>query len=278
MPLGVPKFDQSAAPKVRKSRKTLQFRTDQESAAASNVRFVLVDTREPGNVGASARALKNMGFRKLVLVRGPDTQAFEARQMAVTADDVLDAAERVPDVQSAVAGAVLIAATTRRQRELVQPRPTVLREAAAKLLDAACDRPVAILFGNEKWGLPTPELECAGMLLRIPTHPSFPSLNLAQSVLLVAYELRMVLLERGLAMAQRLTSGKRHLADAAHLERLYQVVQEALTLSGFLQPHRLRQGMNTLRGIFSRAQLEEREVLFLLGAFGRLGHPETWQP
>lgn len=273
--------DTPESPKAQRTRRRglrrpLVHRTEIEAAVASNVRFVLVDSREPGNLGASARALKNMGFRRLVLVRGADTTHQEARQMAVTASDVLDDAERVDAISDATRGAVLIAATTRRQREPVQPRPMVVRAAARELVEIARTRPVAILFGNEKWGLPTPDLECAGMLVRIPTHPSFPSLNLAQSVLLVAYELRLVLLEQGVAASQRLTDGKRKLADAEQLERLYGVVMEAMTLSGFLQPHRLRQGMNTLRGIFSRAQLEEREVLFLLGAFGRLGHPDTW--
>lgn len=240
---------------------------------AGNFRFVLVEPREPGNIGASARALKNMGFHRLVLVKGASTTDEEARQMAVTAADVLDGAERVADIPSAVTGAVLVAATTRRQRQMIQPRPMLLAAAVERLIDAGRSHPVAILFGNEKWGLAGDDLEHAGLLVKIPTSPAFGSLNLAQSVLLVAYELRRALVGTGLARPAGLPNSKRSLADAAQYDQLYRAAEQALVASGFFPTHRIKNGMATLRGIFSRARLEQREIKFLLGLFGRLGHP-----
>ncbi|MBI3891088.1 MAG: TrmJ/YjtD family RNA methyltransferase [Candidatus Wallbacteria bacterium] len=239
-----------------------------------NVRFVLVETRRAGNVGAAARALKNMGFRRLIRVGGPDIAENEARQMAVTARDVLDASEQVETIDEAVKGAVLVAATTRRMRAMIQPRPVFLRAAVRQLLEAARLHPVAVLFGNEKWGLAHEDLAHAGLLVRIPTNPSFGSLNVAQAVLLFAYEMRMALLDMGLAAHEKLAKSSRKLASSEVLEQLYGAARDSLVGNGFFPAHRVDNGMNTLRGIFSRARLEEREVKFLLGMFGRLGHAE----
>ncbi|MBI4865728.1 MAG: RNA methyltransferase [Candidatus Wallbacteria bacterium] len=239
-----------------------------------NVRFVLVEPRKAGNIGASARALKNMGFRRLVRVRGPGVQEQEARQMAVSARDVLDGSEQVESIEEAVRGAVLVAATTKRMRAMIQPRPIYLRQAVQQLLEVARHHPVAVLFGNEKWGLAHEDLAYAGLLVRIPTIPSFGSLNLAQAVLLVAYEMRMALLDQGLAAHDKLAKSSRNMADAGQLEGLYEAARAALIKNGFFPPHRVDNGMNTLRGVLSRARLEEREVKFLLGMFGRLGESE----
>ncbi len=221
-----------------------------------------------------------MGFHKLVLVGGADTEANEARQMAVAARDVMDAAQRTSDLAEAIEGSVLVAAMSKRSRARVQPRPIMLRSAVDQILDVASIHPVSILFGNEKWGLSREELEPAGLIVKLPTNPDFGSLNLAQAVLLVAYELRMRLLNEGQAAAVKLSKQSRKLANAEFMEDLYAAAEEALLASGFFPSNRAKNGMSTLRGILSRAQLEEREVRFLFGVFGRLAHPHqrVWEP
>ncbi len=153
-----------------------------------NVHFVLVEPTEPGNIGAAARALKNMGFRRLELVNPVPHLTAEAKSMACGAKDLLVKAPIYPNLESAIAGKSLLVGSTRR---LGSKRGLILnlREAAGKIRQAAQANRVAVLFGNEHSGLTNRETDRCGFLLTIPSSPAFPSLNLAQSVMLVAYEL-----------------------------------------------------------------------------------------
>jgi len=153
-----------------------------------NISFVLVEPKEPGNIGASARAIKNMGFHKLEIIGKRECISEEARWMACNALDVLEGARFYKDLTSAVRDKNLIAGTTRRlgkRRGLILP----LTEGIKRVRDAAANNNVAILFGREDRGLFNYEVEECGFLMTIPTDRSSPSLNLAQAVLLVAYEL-----------------------------------------------------------------------------------------
>jgi TrmH family RNA methyltransferase len=153
-----------------------------------HVHFVLVEPTEPGNIGAAARALKNMGFRRLELVNPVAHLTPEAKSMACGAKDLLVKALVYSNLESALAGKSLVVGTTRRlggKRGLI----LTLREAGGKILQAAQTNRIAILFGNEHSGLTNRETDCCSFLLTIPSSTSFPSLNLAQSVMLVAYEL-----------------------------------------------------------------------------------------
>jgi TrmH family RNA methyltransferase len=156
-----------------------------------NISFVLVGPTEPGNIGAAARAIKNMGFRKLELVAPIPFLTEEARAMACQAKDVLEQAKVYRTFRSATAGKSLAVGTTRRlgsRRGMIMD----VREAARRIAGVARSSRVGILFGNEHNGLTNRELEECGLVLTIPAHPGFPSLNLAQSVMLVAYELSRV--------------------------------------------------------------------------------------
>jgi TrmH family RNA methyltransferase len=153
------------------------------------VHFVLVEPREPGNIGASARALKNLGFRHLVLVRPRHFPAPEAQWMAKGAEDVLQAAELCHDLEEALKEKTLVVGTTRRAGRHRGPL-FPLRDALPRLRGwAEGGNPVAVLFGREDRGLTNEEAALCGMLLSIPSAPEAPSYNLAQAVLLVAYEL-----------------------------------------------------------------------------------------
>ena len=153
-----------------------------------NISFVLIEPKEPGNIGASARAMKNMGFRNLELVKPADHLSEEARQMACQGTDVLENAKVYPTFGAAIRGKQFIVGTTRRTgrtRGMIVP----VKESIRKIIRTAGKNKIAILFGRERNGLTNKEVEQCGFLITIPSDPSSPSLNLAQSVLLVAYEL-----------------------------------------------------------------------------------------
>jgi TrmH family RNA methyltransferase len=153
-----------------------------------NLSFVLVEPKEPGNIGASARAIKNMGFRNLCLVNPPAQLTDEARWLACNALDVLDTARSYPDVKSAIRGSVTVVGTSRRtgkHRGVILP----VEQGAESIIERAQAGNVAILFGREDRGLLNEEVDECGMLLTIPTSKEHRSLNLAQAVLIIAYEL-----------------------------------------------------------------------------------------
>jgi tRNA/rRNA methyltransferase len=153
-------------------------------------RFVLVRPHYPENVGASARAIKTMGFTQLVLVKPGRLAVPEhemAFKMAVKSWDVLNDARRVEDISSAVSGAELVLATTSRRgfSGVIKPR-----EAAERAVrHAASGGKVAILFGNEKTGLSEADHAWATVHVRIPMAAAQPSVNLAQATQIIAYEL-----------------------------------------------------------------------------------------
>jgi len=158
------------------------------SAAKDHISFILVRPTEPGNIGAAARAIKNMGFRRLELVAPVPYLTEEARAMACQAKDVLEQAKVHRTVRAAIARKSLVAGTTRRlgsRRGLIMD----VRQAARRMAASAGSNRVAVLFGNEHSGLTNRDLDECGLVLTMPSNPAFPSLNLAQSVMIVAYEL-----------------------------------------------------------------------------------------
>ncbi len=153
-----------------------------------NVSFVLVEPKESGNIGASARAIKNMGFMNLCMVNPPSQLTDEARWFACNALDVLDSAQSYPDFKSAIADKTIVVGTSRRtgkRRGMILP----LEQGAKKIVERAKAGKVAILFGREAKGLLNEEVDECGLLLTIPTSKEHRSLNLSQAVLIVAYEL-----------------------------------------------------------------------------------------
>jgi TrmH family RNA methyltransferase len=153
-----------------------------------NISFIIVEPKEPGNIGASARALKNMGFTKLELVKPVAFMTDEAKCMSCNALDVLEHAKVYPGFNDAIKNKAMVIGTTRRigkQRGPILPVTASIK----RIIPAAKKNNIAILFGREDRGLLNKEIEQCGFLMTIPADPSSPSLNLSQSVLLVAYEL-----------------------------------------------------------------------------------------
>lgn len=196
-----------------------------------NVYFILVEPREPGNIGASARAIKNMGFRNLCLVNPPGELTDDARRMACNALDVLDSAQIYPDFRSAVRDKSIVMGTSRRtgrRRGVIVP----VEEGAKSIFEHARKGKVAILFGREDRGLFNEEVEECGLLLTIPTSREHRSLNLSQAVLIVAYELLKTGYGAREGNASSRPSGPRRgrAAPATHkdLTVLYRHIEEAL--------------------------------------------------
>ncbi len=152
------------------------------------IRIVLVEPSHPGNIGAVARAMKNMGLEQLVLVSPRQFPHSEATARASGADDVLQKARVVATVSQALAGCGFVAATTSRTRDQYF-RVADVRDAAERLLRESLRGPAAVLFGSERAGLTNEQLEAAHLLIRIPASEAYPSLNLSMAVQIVAYEL-----------------------------------------------------------------------------------------
>src|SRR5919108_6040479 len=182
-------------------------------AVLDNIRVVLVEPQHAGNIGGVARAMKNMALSRLVLVNPADHLAMEARMMAMHALDILQQAQVVDTLSQAVAGAGYVVGPTRRLGKARQAQHTS-RTIAPLLLELAGSNPVALVFGREDSGLSNDELARCHELISIPAHPTFGSLNLAQAVLLVCYELYV-------STATQPRVSPPMLATTAEVERLY---------------------------------------------------------
>ncbi|MEE4660809.1 MAG: RNA methyltransferase [Halieaceae bacterium] len=229
-----------------------------------NIRIVLVNPSHPGNVGAVARAMKNMGLGRLYLV-GP--RAFpheEATWRAASAADVLERACVTDTLAAAVADCSLVIGTSARDRRIPWPSLDPRRCSETVLAAAAREEQVALVFGREDSGLNNEELQACNLHLYIPSHEDYSSLNLAMAVQVVAYELRMRLLEESLP-ATPCHTWDAPWATAENVERFYLHLEETLTQIEFLDPAAPRQLMTRLRRLYGRVQLDEMELNILRG-------------
>jgi TrmH family RNA methyltransferase len=227
---------------------------------SADIRIVLVAPSHPGNIGAVARAMKNMGLGTLLLVRPREFPHPEATARASGADDVLARARAVPSLEAALAGCGYVAATTARERDQYF-RVVDVRAAAARIVAEAQRRPAAVVFGPERTGLSNEELEAAHALVRIPASAAYASLNLAMAVQLVAYELF-----RARSAAVTRAPPDAPLATAQELERLYAHFAQVLEEIDFRD--RTQSGthlMARIRRFLQRAELDDNEVHILRG-------------
>lgn len=221
---------------------------------------MLVDTTHPGNIGAVARAMKNMALDDLALVRPASFPHAEATARASGASDVLMNARVCGTLHEAIADCGLIVGATARPR---QQHWTVLepRAAALRLWQESARVPAAVLFGSERVGLSNEELEKCQWLLRIPANPAYESLNLAAAVQVLCYEL-YVARERALPSAVREVP----LATLTEMQRLYEHLEEVMTEVGFHD--RTESGMHLMgrmRRLLNRAEPDQNEVNILRG-------------
>ncbi len=227
------------------------------------LRFVLVETSRAGNIGAAARALKTMGFADLVLVnpRFPDAQQDpEAVAFASGAQDVLDGARIVGSVAEALEGCNFAAAVSARLREFSPP--VWAPRAFAEHVAAHEDLSVALIFGNERFGLPNQVVEQCNVLINIPANPDYSSLNLAQALQVLAYECRVA------AQPEVAPTAIGFHGDAASIEQIegmYGHLEQALVAIDFLDADNPKKLMPRLKRMFARTQLETEEVNILRG-------------
>ena len=226
------------------------------------IRIVMVETSHPGNIGAAARAMKNMELDSLYLVRPHRFPDGECKARASGADDVLEAATVCSTLQEALAGCQLVLGASARSQRTI-PWPQVDARGCAELVRGQGeDIEVAIVFGREHSGLSNEELELCNYLVHIPTNPDYSSLNVAAAIQVVCYELYMARIG---SWQQAPTNKGDELASADEIEGFFGQLEQTMVTTGFLDPDNPRQLMRRLRRLYNRARLEKIEVNILRG-------------
>lgn len=228
-----------------------------------NIKIVMVETTHPGNIGAAARAMKNMGLSQLALVNPQCLVDSSAYARASGADDVLGRAIKYESLTAALADCQLVIGTSARTRTLVWPglTPHSLAEKVAELPD---EDAVAIVFGREHSGLTNDELQHCHYSVTIPTNPEFSSLNVASSIQVICYEIynRLQALSEP-ASVRRSRSESR--ADSEELEGFFEHLERVLVEIEFLDADNPRQIMKRLRRLYQRAEPSRNEINILRG-------------
>ena len=239
-----------------------------DTSLFTRLRFVLVETSRAGNIGAAARAIKTMGFGQLVLVAPRFADALqdpEAIAFASGAQDVLEQARIVATIGEALDGCNFAAAVSARLREFSPP--VVSPREFAHHVGGQAELTPALIFGNERFGLPNQIVEQCNVLINIPANPDYSSLNLAQAAQVLAYECRLAGLDDGVQRPAS-TGAIGFQGQAASLEQIegmYAHLEKALVAIDFLDADNPKKLMPRLKRLFSRTQLETEEVNILRG-------------
>ncbi|MFG6177732.1 RNA methyltransferase [Halomonas sp. THAF12] len=234
-----------------------------------NIRIVLVQTYHPGNIGASARAMKTMGLTDLVLVNPRCFPDAEASRLAAGAEGVVESARVVDSLEAAVSDCVQVVGASARLRSMPLPHFDEPAEMAEAVVGNAANDPVALVFGRERFGLTNDEIRCCSHQVSIPANPDYGVLNLSQAVQVLAYETFRAWRQRPesdfrtprpLHDRQPTREQLGHFHD--HLSRLMQA-------SGFItQPHARTE--EQLQALFARAQPSRKELSLLRGLLSSL--------
>ncbi|MBF0158887.1 MAG: RNA methyltransferase [Magnetococcales bacterium] len=232
-------------------------------AQPSQIHIILDRPAHAGNIGAAARAMKNMGFSHLRLVSPRQFPHPDAWNFATGAGDVIDQARQFDTIADAVADLHILVATSNRPRgqrqRVVTPRQ--LGQQVTDLLATPALK-MGLLFGTERTGLETVDVERADLLCNIPTS-GYGSINLAQAVLIVTYEIMLGLSLGHSFAANPLEQGDK--ATAAQMDRLFQHLEQVLLDIDFVKSGQHRHLMGSLKAVLHRAALNQREVAILHG-------------
>lgn len=222
-----------------------------------NISIVLSRPENPGNIGSAARAMKNMGLSKLVLIDTEGHRSSDARIMGYSADDILASAETFPTLEDGLKGMGAVFGVTGRQRKerkvFVTPR-----EISEELINLSSNNKVALVFGTERTGLTNEELRLCNQLITIPTGETFTSLNLSQAVLIVCYEIF-------LASKMAKSGSPLNLASSEKVEAMFQDMRETFLRIGFLNPQSPDFILSGMRGFLGRASLTQSDIKILRG-------------
>jgi tRNA/rRNA methyltransferase len=237
----------------------------------SRLRIVLVETSRAGNLGSVARAMKTMGFSDLVLVNPKAGKLDEeAVAFASGALDVLENARVVGSMAEALEGCNFAAAVSARLREFSPPVWTP-RAFAGHIAAQDSLRP-ALVFGNERFGLPNEVVEKCNVLVNIPANPDYSSLNLAQAAQVLAYECRVA---ANLDASPTPVGFVGAAASVTEVEGMFTHLEEALVSIGFLNADNPKKLMPRLKRLFARTQLETEEVNILRGIARQIMKPKA---
>ena len=227
------------------------------SAEFDRLRVVLVDARNPLNIGAAARAMSNFGFQRLRVVN-PYEVAFREAKSAVGAAEVLAKAEEFTSVAEAVADCTLVVGTTGARKRALDLPLYRLEQGARRIRKQLAGGPVALLFGSEKFGLSNAELSHCHWLLRIPTREEHLSMNLGQAVAVCVYEL---IRDAKTALPETRVRS----APAGEVERITALLMDALRVSGYVKPRVAASTEEKVRRLVRRLRIGRGDGELLLG-------------
>ncbi len=234
-------------------------------SAFSNISVVLVNTSHPGNIGASARAMRNMGLSRLVLVQPKEFPSGVAVGRAASAVELLEQAQVVDSLGEAIADCGLVIGASARSRRIPWPLLTPEQGARKALAEAGGHR-VALVFGREDTGLSNEELQLCHYHVRIPADPEYSSLNLAAAVMVVCYELYKAALPEAnddTGVIEREWDQEMATGDA--VEHFYEHLEKVLIAVDFHDPDNPRQLMQRMRRLFGRIRIDVMEMNILRG-------------
>ncbi len=224
----------------------------------SSVKIVLVETTHPGNIGAAARAMKNMQLSRLCLVSPKLFPNADATSRASGADDILSSATVSNSLAEAIGDCQLVIGASARERTI--PWPTVNVRECAEMIAGSPGTKTAIVFGREHSGLTNAEIDCCHYRLAIPCNPEFSSLNLAAAVQVVAYELYTTTVG-----PLKDEDKMEQIASVDQIESFYGQLYDVMSGLGFIHPDKSKSIMRRLRRLFNRTRLEKKEIDILRG-------------
>ena len=226
-----------------------------------SVSIILVRPRYHENIGSVARAMKNMGLNRLIVVDGCSPLHGNAYKLASGAEDILERAEELPLLRDAISEMECVVGTTTRTGKERSPLLTP-KALVKKLIPISTKNSIGLVFGSEKEGLTNEELSLCHLFVRIPSSETFPSLNLAQAVMVLCYEL--------FQSSMTIRESPIRLAQAEQLESMFEHMEKTLVRVGFLDSNHPKRMMRVLRRLFGRSQMEEREVRILQGIWSKV--------
>jgi tRNA/rRNA methyltransferase len=232
-----------------------------ERVNLDSISIILVRPKFHENIGSVARAMKNMGLNRLILVDGCFPLHMNAYKLASGAEDILERAEEIPTLREAISEMGCVVGTTSRSGK--ERRPLLTPRALSKrLIPLSVKNSIGLVFGSEREGLTNEELSLCHLYVRIPSSESFSSLNLAQAVMVVCYEL--------FQSSMMIQNHSIQLAKAEQLERMFEHMERTLLDIGFLDAKNPKRIMRVLRRLLERSEMEEREVQILQGIWTKM--------
>ncbi|GLQ33702.1 RNA methyltransferase [Litoribrevibacter albus] len=228
-----------------------------------NIRIVMDQTYHPGNIGAAARAMKNMGLSSLYLINPRCFPDDEATSRAAGALDILENTTVVSSLDEAIEDCSLVIGTSARSRSF--PRPVLsAKDSAAKLATEANQGPVALLFGRERMGLESKQLERCHFHTEIPANPDYPILNVSSAIQILCYEIWQY--ENGESLRVKEESEENVVYPSVkEVELFNQHLEETLRDTGFLNDIHQGEAMNRLIRLANRVRPEQKELRMLRG-------------